>query len=57
MADSIEQLSFELSATALAEQERSLAGLRTCAGTVLAAGSVAGSFLDRMEWLGSPGAR
>jgi hypothetical protein len=53
MAHSIEQLSFELSASALAEQERSLAGLRTCAGTVLAAGSVAGSFLGARSSHGS----
>jgi hypothetical protein len=45
MADSIEQLSFELSANALMEQERALAGLRACAGTVLAGASIAGSFL------------
>jgi hypothetical protein len=45
MAESIEQLSFELSASALAEQERALAGLRARAGTVLAAASIAGSFL------------
>lgn len=45
MADSIEQLSFELTASALAEQERALSGLRTRAGTVLAAASIAGSFL------------
>ena len=42
MAESIEQLSFELTASALAEQERALSGLRTRAGTVLAA--VAGQF-------------
>jgi hypothetical protein len=45
MSDSIERLSFELSTSALAEQERRLAGLRVSAGTVLASGSVAGSFL------------
>jgi hypothetical protein len=45
MADSIEQLSYELTANALSEQERTLAGLRTCASTVLAAASIAGSFL------------
>jgi hypothetical protein len=45
MAQSIEQLSFELTAGALAEQERMLAGLRTRAGTVIAAASIAGSFL------------
>jgi hypothetical protein len=45
MAQSIEQLSFELTAGALAEQERALAGLRTRAGTVLAAASIAGSLL------------
>lgn len=45
MAASIEQLSFEISTAAVAEQERSLSGLRTRAGTVLAAASIAGSFL------------
>ena len=45
MAESIEQLSFELTANALAEQERALSGLRARAGTVLAAASIAGSFL------------
>jgi hypothetical protein len=45
MSDSIEQLSFRLTADALAEQERALSGLRVCAGTVLGAASVAGSFL------------
>jgi hypothetical protein len=44
VADSIEQLSFELTASALAEQERTLSGLRASAGTVLAAASIAGSF-------------
>jgi hypothetical protein len=45
MADSIERLSFELTSGELAAQERAVATLRTCAGTVLAAASVAGSFL------------
>jgi hypothetical protein len=45
VAESIEQLSFELTANALAEQERALAELRTRAGTVLAVASIAGSFL------------
>lgn len=45
MAQSIEQLSFELTANALAEQERALSGLRARAGTVAAAASIAGSFL------------
>jgi len=45
MADSIEQLSYELTANALAEQERAVAALRTRAGTILAAASIAGSFL------------
>jgi hypothetical protein len=45
MADSIEQLSFELTTASLAEQERALAGLKTCAGTVVGAASIAGSFL------------
>jgi hypothetical protein len=45
VADSIEQLSFELTVNALSEQERALSGLRARAGTVLAAASIAGSFL------------
>jgi len=44
VADSIEQLGFELTFSALAEQERALSGLRARAGTVLAAASIAGSF-------------
>jgi len=55
MADSIEQLSFNLAIGELAEQERALATLRTCAGTVLAAASVAGSFLVAATRHGSPG--
>jgi hypothetical protein len=43
MAESIEQLSFELVIREMAAQERALAGLRTCAGIVLAAASIAGS--------------
>ncbi len=46
MSDSIERLSYELSAAALAEQERALATFRTAAGTVLGAASVAASFLS-----------
>jgi len=45
MSDSIERLSYELTASALAEQERTISGLRACAGTVLGAASVAGSLL------------
>jgi hypothetical protein len=45
MAPSIEQISFELTASALAEQERALSALRACAGTVLGSASIAGSFL------------
>jgi|CZKG01.1.fsa_nt_gi hypothetical protein len=45
MAESIEQLSFEMTASALAEQERALSGLRVGAGTILGAASIAGSFL------------
>lgn len=45
MAQSIEQLSFELSSDELAEQERTLSSLRSCASTVLGAASVASSFL------------
>ena len=42
---SIEEFSYELTAAALREQERSVTALRTRAGTVLAAASVSGSFL------------
>ncbi len=45
MAESIEQFSYELTANALAEQERAVGALRARAGTVLAASSIAGSFL------------
>jgi hypothetical protein len=45
MADSIEQLSFELTMGALTQQERAVTSLRTSAGTVLGAASIAGSFL------------
>jgi hypothetical protein len=45
MTDSIERLSFELTLGAVAEQERAVTGLRSCAGTVLGAASIAGSFL------------
>jgi hypothetical protein len=45
MAPSIEQISFELTAHTLAEQERALSALRACAGTVLGSASIAGSFL------------
>lgn len=55
MAESIEQLSFELTASALAEQERALSGLRARAGTVLAAASIAGSFLGAKTSHGSLG--
>ena len=41
----IEQISFRLTADELAEQERTAAALQSRAGTVLAAASVAGSFL------------
>jgi hypothetical protein len=43
MSDSIERLSYELTASALAEQERSLTSLRSGAGAVLGAASIAGS--------------
>jgi hypothetical protein len=55
VAESIEQLSFELTANALAEQERALSGLRARAGTVLAAASIAGSFLGAKTGHGSLG--
>jgi hypothetical protein len=53
VAESIEQLSFELSANELTEQERALAGLKTCAGTVVGAASIAGSFLGAKTSHGS----
>lgn len=53
MAESIEQLSYQLTADALAEQERALLGLRTRAGTVLAAASIAGAFLGAKTSHGS----
>ena len=53
MAESIEQLSYEINAAAVAEQERALSGLRTRAGTVLAAASIAGSFLGAKSTSGS----
>lgn len=55
MAESIEQLSFELTADALAEQERALSALRARAGTVLAAASIAGSFFGAKTSHGSLG--
>jgi hypothetical protein len=45
MAASIEELSYQLTADALAEQERALNALRARAGTVVAAASISGSFL------------
>lgn len=55
MSESIEQFSFELTANALAEQERALTGLRARAGTVLAAASIAGSFFGAKTSHGSLG--
>jgi hypothetical protein len=45
MADSIEQLGFELTAGVLSEQERAASSLRASAGTVLGAASIAESLL------------
>jgi len=53
VAESIEQLSFELTTSALAEQERELSGLRARASTMLAAASIAGSFLGARTSHGS----
>jgi hypothetical protein len=53
VAASIEELSYQLTADALAEQERSLGGLRTRAGTVVAAASISGSFLGAKASHGS----
>lgn len=55
MAQSIEQLSFEMTAGALAEQERALSALRARAGTVLAAASIASSFYGAKASHGSVG--
>ncbi len=55
MAESIEQLSFELTANALAEQQRTLSGMRAGAGTVLGAASIAGSFLGARVGRGALG--
>ena len=53
VADSIQQLSYELSTQTLGEQERSVSGLRARAGTVLAAASISGSFLGTKTSHGS----
>jgi hypothetical protein len=53
VSESIEQFSFELTPSALAEQERALTGLRARAGTVLAAASIAGSFFGAKTSHGS----
>jgi hypothetical protein len=53
MAESIEQLSFELSAGELNVPERALAGLKASAGTVVGAASIAGSFLAAKTGNGS----
>jgi hypothetical protein len=45
MADSIEQLSFELTSGVLSEQERAASSLRVSAGTVLGAASIAASLV------------
>jgi hypothetical protein len=53
MADSIEELGFELSAGELGVQERALTGLKASAGTVVGAASIAGSFLAAKTSSGS----
>ena len=55
MAQSIEELSFQLTADALAQQERALHALRGRAGTVVAAAAVSGSFLGAGVGPGSLG--
>jgi hypothetical protein len=45
MADSIEQLAFELTSGVLSEQERAVSSLRVSAGTVLGAASIAASLV------------
>jgi hypothetical protein len=53
MAASVEELSFQLTADALAEQERALNALRARAGTIVAAASISGSFLGAKAGHGS----
>jgi hypothetical protein len=53
MAASIEELSYQLTADALAEQERALNALRARAGTIVAAASISGSFLGAKASQGS----
>jgi len=55
VAQSIEEFSYQLSAEALAEQERSLNALRARAGTIVAAASISGSFLGAKVSHGSLG--
>jgi uncharacterized membrane protein YhdT len=43
MADSIEQLGFELTSGTLSEQQRDVSGLRMSAGTILGTGSIVAS--------------
>jgi uncharacterized membrane protein YhdT len=43
MADSIEQLSFELTSGTISEQQRDVSGLRASAGTILGTGSIVAS--------------
>jgi hypothetical protein len=57
VAVSIARLSYEISANAVAEQERALTGLRTRAGTVAAAASIAGPFLGAAASRGALGER
>jgi hypothetical protein len=45
VADSVQHLAYELTRGSLSEQEQRLSDLRTRAGTILAAASIAGSFL------------
>jgi hypothetical protein len=45
MADSIEQLGFELTVGVLSEQERTVSGMKVSAGTVLGAASIAASLV------------
>jgi|HubBroStandDraft_2_1064218.scaffolds.fasta_scaffold495457_1 hypothetical protein len=45
MADSIEQLGFELTSGVLGEQERAVSGMKLTAGTVLGAASIAVSLV------------
>jgi hypothetical protein len=52
VANSVEELAYDLATRAIADQERRAADLRSRAGTLLAAASIAGSFLATKSAIG-----